>query len=652
MKRTKLILIIQIIVSVGLSVGAFIWKNSVSKNIVGYVETVSLSSMYDSLDNMPVIEINCEDDWFAFSTKVNSGESFENCVISLNADLDFSKCNSIVPTGTEDTPFAGYFHGNGYTLNNITISSSEEHVGLFGYTSYAAIRDLNLANCQIISDETKATGGIVGFSEGGSIVNCSFIGNVNADEGSVGGIAGISHSVIAFCTSQGTIVGSTSMMSIGGIACRSGGIAGASTYIVCNCLNYAEVYVGDNDPFDYESGGIVGSNYGTIESCSNYGRINGAGIVNSSNDSSVVRGCFNYGNTYSGIVIHSSGSVTQCVNFGKTTGRYAADIASWCGSSLGEYDYGEITQCLYSNTSGTGAIRKSYCEYGLIGNNFHIAPLSDEQQITVKELLESSNYPDAFAVVLSSEIHRRHIVFCFLITILILSLFFVHGGLFASKKWSLETKYAKAQKYLHNGEHQLAYDLFQQIANYKDSQSLARQCFERYMQQCSSTGIFEIGRIGTIKIQWRKLHENATTYTLISQPALICDCIHSDSVPITWQESDLHRKLNSYYKAAWFNDLEKDVLAAEIRILTQAEVLSLLDSSEQRKCMPIHFMKQALSSNGNVYWWICRDTFTKHTKFPFVTAEGLVSEIGKAATATNIAVRPVITIRKKYEKFL
>lgn len=650
MKRTKLILIIQIIVSVGLSVGAFIWKNSVSKNIVGYVETVSLSSMHDSLDNMLVFEINCVDDWFDFSTKVNSGKSFENYVISLNTDLDFSKCESMVPVGNEDTPFAGYFHGNGYTLSNITISSSEEYVGLFGYTSYATIRDLNLANCQLSSDEAKATGGITGFSDGGSIVNCSFDGNVNADEGSVGGISGISQSVIASCTSQGLIVGSTSMMSIGGISCRSGGIAGASTYIVYNCLNYAEVYVGDNDPFDYESGGIVGSNYGTIESCSNYGRINGAGIVNSSNDSSVVRGCFNFGDTYSGIVIHSSGSVTQCVNFGKTTGRYAADIASWCGSSLDEYDYGEVTQCLYSNTSGTGAIRKSYCEYGLIENNFHITPLSDEQQITVKELLESSNYQDAFAVVLSSEIHRRHIVFCFLITILILSLFFVHGGLFASKKWNLETKYAKAQKYMYNGEHQLACDLFQQIANYKDSQSLARQCFERYLQQCSSTGIFEIGKIGTIKIQWLKLHENATMCTLISQPALICDCIHSDSVPITWQESDLHQKLNSDYKEAWFNDLEKDVLDAEIRILTQAEALSLFNSSEQRKCMPIHFMKNALSGNGNVYWWICQDAFTKRAKFPFVTAEGLVSEIGKSATAADIAVRPVITIRKKYEK--
>lgn len=646
MKRAKLLLIIQIIVSVGLSSGAFIWKSSVSKNIAGYVETVSLSSLHDSPASMPVLEIDCVDDWLDFSNKVNSGKSFENDLISLNTDLDFSACGSMVPVGNEDTPFAGYFQGNGYTLRNITISSSGKYVGLFGYTSNAAIRDLNLTNCQITSDKANATGGIAGFSDDGSIVNCSFNGNVTAEKGSVGGISGISQSVIASCTSRGLIVGSTSMMSIGGISCRSGGIAGASTHMVYNCANYAEVYVGDNDPLDYESGGIAGSNYGTIESCSNYGRINGAGIVNSSNGASVVRGCFNFGDTYSGIVIHSSGSVTQCVNFGKTAGRYAADIASWCDPP------GEVTQCLYSNTSGTGAIRKSSLDSDFVENNFPVSPLSDAQQTAVKGHLASGNYQDGFAVVLSSEIHRRHIVFCFFITILILSLFFVYGGLFASKKRSLETKYAKAQKYMYNGEHQLACDLFQQIGSYKDSQSLARQCFERYLQQCSSTGIFEIGKIGTVKIQWRKLQETTTTYTLISQSALICDCIHSDSVPVAWQESDLHRKLNSDYKEAWFNDLEKAVFDAEIRILTQAEALCLFDSCEQRKCAPIHFMKNALSGDGNVYWWVCRDAFTKHVKFPFVTADGLVSEIGKSATATNIAVRPVITIRKKYEESL
>lgn len=652
MKKTKLLLVIQVIVSVVLSIGAFIWKDSVANNIAGYVETTISSSTHDSLDNKSIIEINCIDDWFSFSAQVNAGENFSNHVISLNTDLDFSNHENIAPIGDKEKPFSGYFYGNGHTLNNIIISSSEEYVGLFGYTSHATISDLALTNCQVTSDVANATGGIVGFSDGGSIVNSSFHGNVIANKGSAGGISGICRSIIVSCTSQGTIVGSTSMMSIGGISCRSGGITGASTYLIYHCSNYADVYVGDNDPFDYESGGIVGSNYGTIESCTNFGRVNGAGIVNSSNDSSIVRGCFNFGDTYSGIVIHSSGSVTQCVNLGKTTGRYAADIASWCGSSLDEFDYGEVTQCLYLNTSGTGAIRKSYCEYGVIENNHRIESLSDEQQEKLIELLESSNYQDAFATVRESEIHRRHIVFCCLVTILLLSLIFVHGGLYASMKWSLATKYSRARKYMEKGEHQIACDLFQQLTDYKDSQSLAKQCFENYLQQCIATGIFEIGKIGTLKIQWLKIQENADTCTLLSQYALISGGIHSDSAPITWQESELHQKLNSIYKEAWFNNLELNFLDAEIRILTLPEVLSLFTSGDQRKCKPIQYMGDVLSSNGNVYWWTCRDKSTRHTKFPFVTAEGLVSETGKSATATNIAVRPVITIRKKYEKSL
>lgn len=650
MKKSKLLLIFQIIVSVILMICAFTWKESVANSMTEYVETSRPTSTNDALDDTPLVEINCVDDWFAFSKKVDAGENFSNQVISLNVDLDFSNSEGMAPIGDEDNPFAGYFCGNGHTLSNIIISSSEKYVGLFGYTSYATISDLSLTNCQITSDAANATGGVVGFSDGGSIENCSFQGNVNASEGSAGGICGISHSVVGSCSSQGTIIGSTSMMSIGGISCRSGGIVGASTYLVYHCTNYAEVYVGDNDPFDYDSGGIVGSNYGTIESCSNYGRINGAGIVNSSNSASVVRGCFNFGDTYSGIVTHSSGSVTQCVNFGKTSGRYAADIASWCGSSMDEYDYGEVTQCLYLNTSGTGAIRKSYCEYGLMENNYHIAPLSDAQQITVKELLEASNYQDAFAAILESEIHRRHIILCCLITVLLFALVSVHGGLYASRKWKSAVQYANARKHMDTGKYQIACDLFRQLANYKDSQSLARQCFECYLQQRSFNGILEIGKIGTTKIQWLKLNESASTCTLVSKYALICDCIHSDSVPITWQECDLYQKLNSIYKEAWFNDLEVDFLDAEIRILTLAETLTLLASIEERKCKPIHYMGDVLSSDGNVYWWTCRGNSEKHKKFPFVTAEGLVSEIGKSATATNIAVRPVITIRKKHEK--
>ena len=55
---------------------------------------------------------------------------------------------------------------------------------------------------------------------------------------------------------------------------------------------------------------------------------------------------------------------------------------------------------------------------------------------------------------------------------------------------------------------------------------------------------------------------------------------------------------------------------------------------------------RVLSNDGNVYWWIRNEKTMEVSKMPFVTAEGLISEMGMSITSNNIAVRPIITIRR------
>ncbi len=65
------------------------------------------------------------------------------------------------------------------------------------------------------------------------------------------------------------------------------------------------------------------------------GNINGGGVVEWNRGIAQVRECFNFGNTYAGIVSTNSdnGVIEQCVNYGKVFGRYAAGIVAFVGQS-------------------------------------------------------------------------------------------------------------------------------------------------------------------------------------------------------------------------------------------------------------------------------------------------------------------------------
>ena len=246
-----------------------------------------------------------------------------SAVYRLTANIDASASSTehgdsgFVPIGVSYAhSFTGTFHGAGHVIKNLYINHSDtDQVGLFGCAWTASIDSLGLI------DETIAgrqfVGGIVGLSST-MITNCFSTGNVSGSYGSVGGIAGQNVGTISNCHSSCTITGSANDV---------GGIVGYSDGLVSKC------YSTGNVTGIYYVGGVVGDNdIGSIANCYATGSITG-----SANDVGGVAGLNGNG-----------GTVAYCYATGTVSG------SDKVGGVVGEiYDSAKVSNC-YWNTQTLG----------------------------------------------------------------------------------------------------------------------------------------------------------------------------------------------------------------------------------------------------------------------------------------------------------
>ena len=229
--------------------------------------------------------------------------------IVLEADIDLS--------GTQWTPvvFAGTLIGNGHRIKNLSITSAEQHVGLFTIIT-GSVENLILSNFSVISagnsgcarvgalcGEFKGAsitgvtvestlvkancadcGGLIGYLSAGDVSGCISYATVQAvttqSAGCVGGIAGyMPGGTINGCTNYGTVQG---VYRVGGI-CGEINIGGDKTSK--DLVNYGniigETYVagifGNNN-----TGKLIldaAANFGTVSATSNFSRYVARGTV-------------------------------------------------------------------------------------------------------------------------------------------------------------------------------------------------------------------------------------------------------------------------------------------------------------------------------------------------------------------------------------
>ncbi|MBR2096298.1 MAG: leucine-rich repeat domain-containing protein [Prevotella sp.] len=148
----------------------------------------------------------------ALAEEVNNGIcTYEGRVVRLGADIDMT--GVLMPTiGITDHPFMGEFNGQSHTISNLSITSANDNVGLFGALMNAYVHNVRIDRASILGENH------VGVLFGTTVYSPCYISDVLVENssvsglGSVGGIGGrvaddknIAYATIERCYFKGSV---------------------------------------------------------------------------------------------------------------------------------------------------------------------------------------------------------------------------------------------------------------------------------------------------------------------------------------------------------------------------------------------------------------------------------------------------------------
>ena len=305
-----------------------------------------------------------------------NGADTEGKTYVLDNDIDFSTISNYVAK----TNFAGTIIGNGHTIKNLTSDQ-----GLFvTTTNTASISDLTLENFTITASENN-TGALVGVNRGDiddvHVINTTINGGSYQ---SIGGLVGYSYGTISNSSSSATVSGGNHVGGLvgtndqgtvennsasGAVSGNSvvGGLVGGNIKTGTILNSYATGTV-----FGTESaGGLIGLLDGSILNSYSTGDVTGdasvGGLVGIAGSSSI-------SNSY------STGTVTGTTDVGGLVGQsqYTNIVdsyttsnvkgSSYTGAFVGRQNYGTITNSFYNTeTAGVSSALGSGSSYGVTG---------------------------------------------------------------------------------------------------------------------------------------------------------------------------------------------------------------------------------------------------------------------------------------------
>jgi hypothetical protein len=342
--------------------------------------------------------IKTDKDLLNFAGAVNGGRSFAGEYIRLEKDIDLSALMAKSPDGLGWKPiaknyinsFSGNFDGGGYTISNFWIDyDSDPHVGFFGHTTDAVIRNLNLVLAEGRSVKGKLSAGVLmGFQsgEGGLVENVTVTGDVQVVENSTsspmaGGLIGGSY---------GTVKNSSASVSVtlwGGNLYHgyAGGFVGLSRGNISHSRADGDVAVYPKEVIDsgetqiaLYAGGLTGGFYSskgtarlenssasgsvTVESEYVHHRLNAGGlsgyVAEEGVGDTVVQDCYATGDVFVyGVEIRIAGGLIGAMNGGKVDYCYAAGSVNAdgggfsAGGLIGHLSSGQIEHSYYDSDS-------------------------------------------------------------------------------------------------------------------------------------------------------------------------------------------------------------------------------------------------------------------------------------------------------------
>ncbi len=228
-------------------------------------------------------------------------------------------------------PFMGTFDGQGYTIENVTISfRGGDGCGLFSFVKDATVKNVILGELCVIDGNKAQCGGIVGRVQGEAtttVDNCWNKASVNAStKQMVGGIVGQPSNdsgksvtlVVSNCTNSGKV---TAQERVGGIVGR----AACTKVEVTNCLNTGEVVAADTKTVtEWKASNKESTNENLATKMSAAGIVGESGVTT---DNLIITDCVNTGKVsgykcVGGILgfipIGKGATIRNCENYGTT----------------------------------------------------------------------------------------------------------------------------------------------------------------------------------------------------------------------------------------------------------------------------------------------------------------------------------------------
>ena len=199
----------------------------------------------------------------ALAEEVNNGIcTYEGRVVRLGADIDMT--GVLMPTiGITNHPFMGEFNGQSHTISNLSITSANDNVGLFGALMNAYVHNVRIDGASILGENH------VGVLFGTTMYSPCYISDVLVENssvtglGSVGGIGGrvaddknIAYATIERCYFKGSV---TTAYANTNDAAWAGGICGnvlRGAITDCGCV----ATITRSTPGELKAGLIGGSN--------------------------------------------------------------------------------------------------------------------------------------------------------------------------------------------------------------------------------------------------------------------------------------------------------------------------------------------------------------------------------------------------------
>ena len=279
-----------------------------------YTYTVSLAAAKDlgyTIESDGTYTVTSADGLMNVAELVNGGKTDIN--ITLDTDIDLTG-KDWTPIGTDfHNSYTGTFDGGGHTITGLTVTTNDEHAGLFGCLGKAGtVKNVVMEDVQITKNHSSGfAGGVAGFSDG-TIENCSVSGSVSGTV-YVGGVVGAQwEGSITGCSSSTTVKGT---VYVGGVV---GQTNGGGTLTACYATGNVIIEIAPVN--NISGGGLVGFNGGNgLLACYATGNVTSTGSSTGyvhiggllGDNYTTVTACYWKNNHEQGIGYKKAGTVTE-----------------------------------------------------------------------------------------------------------------------------------------------------------------------------------------------------------------------------------------------------------------------------------------------------------------------------------------------------